>query len=277
MKFPGWKSSPDGDLALVPFQSAPFPHSSRDQGFQSKETFYPPDPHYTDSTVGVFIPAQFEPGEKVNFVVHFHGHNNHVEKVFKQYDLPRQKHLSGLNAVFLVPQGPRDAADSSDGKLQHDEGSLTALLNETLAFLKSENRIQHEATFGKIALTAHSGGYMVVSAICERRELFDQITDIILFDASYRRLEAFADYGAAPGHLLISICTEHLGHENCRLIAMLQKRGANPRVVIEEDLTDEDLSRQGALIVPTTTLDHDEVMFERDYFANWLQGSFKRR
>jgi hypothetical protein len=266
-----WKSSENGDLALVPFQSAPFPHASRDQGFQSGTTFYPRDPYYTDSTVGVFIPKNFKPGKKINFVVHFHGHNNHVQQVFEQYDLQRQMQLSGLNAVLLVPQGPRDVPDSTDGKLQYDQGSLTALLKEATAFLVKEGKTPADTTLGHVALTAHSGGYLVTTYIVDRKELADKITDVILFDATYGGLPAFADYCAAdPKRRLISICTEHLGHENARLIALLQKRHVQARVLFEEDLTDAEVAKRGPMIVLTTTLEHNDVIAKRDYFAKWL-------
>jgi len=266
-----WKTSNDGDLALVPFASAPFPHSSRDQGFKSGTTFYPRDPHYTDSTVGVFVPKNFKPTKSINFVVHFHGHNNHVEQVFEQYDLARQMQMSGLNAVLLVPQGPRDVPDSTDGKLQYDKGSLTALLNEAIVFLAKEGRISRTSTLGHVALTSHSGGYLVTTYIVDRKELADKITDVILFDSTYGGLPAFADYCAAdPNHRLISICTEHLGHENARLIALLLKRHVQPRVLFEEDLTDAEVAKRGPLIVLTTTLEHNEVIAKRDYFAKWL-------
>jgi len=266
-----WKSSPDGDLALVPFVSAPFPHPSRDQGFKVGTTIYPRDPNYTDSTVGVFLPKNFKPGKSINFVIHFHGHNNHVEQVFQQYDLERQMQMSGLNAVLLVPQGPRDVPDSTDGKLQYDKGSLTALVNEAIAFLAKEGRVPAGATLGHIALTAHSGGYLVTTYIVDRKELGDKITDVILFDATYGGLPAFADYCAAdPKHRLISICTEHLGHENARLIALLLKRHVQPRVLFEEDLTNEEVAKRGPLIVLTTTLEHNDVISKRDYFAKWL-------
>jgi len=266
-----WKSSSDGDLALVPFRSAPFPHSSRDNGFQSGTTFYPRDPYYTDSTVGVFVPKNFKPTKSINFVVHFHGHNNHVQQVFEQYDLAREMELSGLNAVLLVPQGPRDVPDSTDGKLQYDKGSLTALLDEAMAFLAKEGRIPRTSSLGHVALTAHSGGYLVTTYIVDRKELADKITDVILFDATYGGLPAFADYCAADRqHRLISICTEHLGHENARLIALLLKRHVQPRVLLEEDLTDAEVAKRGPLIVLTTTLEHNDVISKRDYFAKWL-------
>jgi hypothetical protein len=265
-----WKTSNDGDLALVPFASAPFPHSSRDQGFQSGTTFYPRDPHYIDSTVGVFVPKNFKPTKNINFVVHFHGHNNHVQQVFEQYDLARQMEMSGSNAVLLVPQGPRDVPDSTDGKLQYDKGSLTALLSEAIAFLVKEGRAPSGASLGNVALTAHSGGYLVATYIVDRKELADKITDVILFDATYGGLPAFADYAALPNHRLISICTEHLGHENARLIALLQKRHVQARVLFEEDLTDAEVAKRGPLIVLTTTLEHNDVISKRDYFSKWL-------
>ena len=266
-----WKTSKDGDLALVPFASAPFPHSSRDNGFQSGTTFYPRDPHYADSTVGVFIPKRFKATNSINFVIHFHGHNNHVEQVFQQYDLARQMEMSGLNAVLLVPQGPRDVPDSTDGKLQYDKGSLTALVNEAMAFLAKQERIPATSSLGHIALTAHSGGYLVTTYIVDRKELADKITDVILFDATYGGLPAFADYCAADRRRrLMSICTEHLGHENARLIALLLKRHVQPRVLFEEDLTEAEVAKRGPVIVLTTTLEHNDVISKRDYFAKWL-------
>jgi hypothetical protein len=266
-----WKTSDYGDLALVPFASAPFPHSSRDQGYKAGDKFYPRDPYYTDSTVGVFIPKNFKPTAHINFVIHFHGWNNHVEHVFEQYNLAKQMQMSGLNAVLLVPQGPRDAPDSNDGKLQNDQGSLTAFVNEVISFLAKEGRISSKATLGHIALTAHSGGYLVTTYIVDRKELADKITDVILFDATYGGLPAFADYCAADKRRrLISICTEHLGHENARLIALLLKRHVQPRVLLEEDLTDAEVAKRGPLIVLTTTLEHDDTVSKRDYFAKWL-------
>ncbi len=267
-----WKSSQYGDLALVPFQSAPFPHASREHGYQAGKTFFPRDPHYIDSTVGVFVPKGFKPSKSVNFVVHFHGHNNHVQQVFEQFDLARQMAMSGLNAVLLVPQGPKDVPDSTDGKLQYDKGSLTALLNEAIKFLVKEGRVPAVSELGHIALTAHSGGYLVTTYIVDRKELADKITDVILFDATYGGLPAFADYCAADrNRRLISICTEHLGHENARLIALLQKRHVQPRVLVEEDLTDAEVAKRGPFVVLTTTLEHNDVISKRDYFSKWLR------
>ena len=143
-------------------------------------------------------------------------------------------------------------------------------MNEALGFLAQEGRISPQAKLGHVAVTTHSGGYLVTTYILDRKELYDKITDVILFDSTYGGLPAFADYAATPGHRLISICTEHLGHENARLIALLQKRHVEPRVLFEEDVTDADVAKRGPMIVLTTTLQHDEVVSKRDYFAKWL-------
>ncbi|MHB8637569.1 MAG: hypothetical protein ACYC96_13960 [Fimbriimonadaceae bacterium] len=268
-----WKASEYGDLALPAFKSAPFPHASRANGFQSGKTFYPRDPHYVDSTVGVFVPKGFKAGSRVNFVVHFHGFNNHVEQVFKQYDLEREMKLSGLNAVLLVPQGPRDVPDEDFGKLEHDPGSLEAMLKEAIAFLAKEGRVPANAGIGNVALTAHSGAYLVASRILGRNELPGKLTDVILFDSTYGSLPAVADWCAADKHRrLISICTQYLGFRNAQLIAMLQKLHIQPRVLLDEDLTPAEVAKRGPLIVVTATLAHDDVISKRDYFANWLHA-----
>jgi hypothetical protein len=269
----GWQHSQYGELALPAFKSAPYPHASRDKGFRRDTTFYPRDPHYVDSTVGVFVPKGFKGGSRVNFVVHFHGFNNHVEQVFQQYDLAREMQLSGLNAVLLVPQGPRDVPDEDDGKLEHDPGSLEALLREAIGFLAKDGRVPANAGIGNVALTTHSGGYLVATSILGRNELPDRLTDVILFDSTYGGLVQVADWCAADKRRrMISICTQHLGHQNARLIALLQKRHVEPRVLLEDDLTPAEVAKRGPLFVLTTTLEHNDVINKRDYFADWLRA-----
>jgi hypothetical protein len=268
-----WTSTPDGDVALVPFKSAPFPHSSRQDGYKTKTAFYPRDVNYVDSTVGVFVPHNFKPSRHINFVVHFHGHNNHVEQVLQQYDLEHEMQMSGLNAVLLVPQGPKDVPDSSDGKLEHDAGSFEALLDEAVSFMVDQGRSPRGASIGHVALTAHSGGYNVASCILGRNEVPGKLTDVILFDATYGGLPAIADWCAAdPKRRLISICTQHLGHENAQLIALLQKHKVQPRVFLEEDLTAAEVAKRGPLFVLTTTLEHNDVISKRHFFADWLRS-----
>jgi hypothetical protein len=267
-----WATDDVGVTAFPKFASAPFPHESRKDGYSRGDKHFPAS-KYQDSTVGVFVPKGFVAGPTVDFVVHFHGHNNHVAQVFSQFDLRREMHDSGLNAVLLVPQGPFDAADSGDGKLERDAGALDRMLAEAISFLVAQGRVPAGAVVGKVALTAHSGGYLVTHSILGRGDLKDHITDVLLFDATYGGLDHFADWAAVPGHRLVSVCTDHLGHENAQLVALLQKKGVTVPVKLEEDVTVADLTKRGPLVVLTTTLEHNDTVSKRHFFSQWLAVS----
>src|SRR6185436_12978172 len=109
----------DGQFILRPFEHAPFPHKSRDEGHKYGKTFFPRDTNYADSTVGIVIPDGYQPGDTVDYIVHFHGWGNHVSKVIKEYKLMEQLKAAKVNAILLVPQGPKDASDSGGGKLEN--------------------------------------------------------------------------------------------------------------------------------------------------------------
>lgn len=266
-----WLVTGDGELMLRPFKAAPYPHASRSQGYQAKADFFAADPHYRDSTVGIFIPAGFKSGETVDFVVHFHGHRNHVAQVFEQFDLSGEMRKSGRNAMLIVPQGPKDAPDSGCGKLEHDPGSLQALLNEVIEFLTSEQRITTKR-IGRVVLSAHSGGYQVAGAILARGELREQITDLLLFDATYGQLEAFASFCKRDKkRRLVSIFTDHLAPENFDLITMLQESDVGFRAIMEAELTDDLLKDRRPLLVHTLDLAHNDVVSKRNYFARFLE------
>jgi hypothetical protein len=263
---PEWQKTPEGQLILRPFQNAPYPHPSRTNGFKS----FPADPHYIDSTVGILIPAGYREGEAVDYVVHFHGHKNHVSKVFEQYQLPRQLVSSKINAILIVPQGPKDAADSGDGKLELDPGGFENLVSEVTDYLNAQGRI-HTRRVGHIVLSAHSGGYKVTAAILDHGGLADHITDALLLDASYGNLEWFANWAKArPSGRLVSLFTDHLAGENQQLMDLLDKAGVKYRKLDEPTLKDDDLIPRGPVFMHTKG-PHDQVPL--DYFGRLLKTS----
>ncbi len=101
--------SASGELILAQLASAPFPHPSRAEGHRYNGQLFSAKEHYSDSSVAIFIPKGFRETGKIDFVVHFHGWTNHVERVLDHYKLIEQLAASGRNAVLVVPQGPRDA------------------------------------------------------------------------------------------------------------------------------------------------------------------------
>lgn len=269
---PQWSHSPAGDILLRPFAAAPYPHLSRENGFSSSNGTFPKDPHYNDSTVGIVIPPGYVPGDTVDYVVHFHGWGNHVSNVLTQYNLPAQLAAAKVNAILLVPQGPKDAKDSSDGKLELDPGGFKRLITEVTTFLKSEGKI-HTDKVGTIALTAHSGGYKVTARILHHGGLTDHISDVILLDASYGNLDDFAEYiSHYPTARLISFHTKHLDDENAALQTLLDKSHTPYRTLPEPDLSPTTLAPRTATFI-STTLPHDEVPVKKDYFSITLASS----
>src|SRR5215475_13971065 len=97
--------APQGELLLVHLSTAPFPHPQRAEGHKYKDQFFSAAEHYTNDTVGIFIPKGFRETNKIDFVVHFHGWNNNVEGVLKKYHLIEQLIASSRNVVLIVPQG----------------------------------------------------------------------------------------------------------------------------------------------------------------------------
>jgi hypothetical protein len=264
-----WQKTPEGEFILRPFSNAPYPHKSRENGFKGSKTTFGPE-HYTDSTVGIVIPTGYKPGDSVDYIVHFHGHMQHVSNVIPKYKLPQQLLESKVNAILLIPQGPKDAADSGGGKLELDPGGFARFIEEVTDYLKAEGKIK-TSSIGKIVLTAHSGGYKVTAAILHQGGLPKHITDVVLLDSSYGSLEWFADWCKAdPSHRLFSLFTDHLADENKEIMGLLDKAGVKYRTLDEGKLSEDQLSARGPIFVHTKG-PHDQVPV--DYFGKGVRTS----
>ena len=267
-----WKPNDLGKLMLRPFATAPYPHASRAAGWKnSAGTVFAPD-HYTDSTVGIFVPNGFKPGGGVNLIVYFHGHRNHVSQVIDTFKLEEQIAKSGVNAILVVPQGPLDVPDSGGGKLEHDDDAFERFVVDVSTYLEAEG-ITPDNRIGNIALVAHSGGYNVTAAILHRGGLSELIHDVILLDATYGGLQWFADFAAAhPTDRIVSFHTKHLDDENIELAKLLDTAGVAHCEVAEADLSAKTLFGAGAIFI-STTLAHNDVPSGKDYLALCLKTS----
>ena len=152
-----WETTAEGETAYVPMKSAPYPHPSRANGHTYNKVTYPTDKHYSDSTVGLFVPRKFSRSPKVYLLVYLHGWNNNVRKAIPEYKLREQIVASGQNIILVFPEGPRDAPDSSCGKLE-DTNGLKHLVEEALATLHTAGKID-EPQLGHVLLAGHSGAY----------------------------------------------------------------------------------------------------------------------
>ncbi len=265
---PAWIQNDLGQMMLRSFKNAPYPHPSREHGFRN----YPEKGHYDDSTVGIFIPNDYRPEDRVNYVVHFHGFENYVAKVLARYQLPRQLDESKVNAILIVPQGPKNARDAGGGKLELNKNGLMNLLEEITTFLKSDGKIKTDA-IGKVVISSHSGGYRVAAAVLDHGGMDDHITDVLLLDSSYGSLDQFTRWCAGGKHRrLVSIFTDHLASTNKQFMDLLAR--AQIRVDFMEDtaVTEPDLMARWPIFIHTT-LPHDEVPMKTEFFRRLLETS----
>jgi len=264
-----------GELILAPFVSAPFPHPQRAEGHQYKDQFYSASEHYADNTVALFIPKGFNETGVIDLVVHFHGWRNNVAGVLKHYQLIEQLTASGRNAVLVVPQGPKDAADSFGGKLEDPDG-FKRFMAEVAATLRQKSGLQRkDLTLGKIVLSGHSGGYQVIASILHHGGLTEQVQEVWLFDALYAQTDKFLAWTERRQGRLIDIYTEHGGtrEETDRLMAILKQRGTQFLAVRESEINMGDLPSKGAIFL-YSELPHDDVIDKHQTFRDFLKTSF---
>jgi hypothetical protein len=267
--------TPDsGELIIKPFDSAPFPHPQRAEGHQYKDKFFSAKDHYSDSSVAVFIPKGFRETGTIDFVVHFHGWQNEVTNVLRQYQLLEQLVESGRNAILIVPQGPKNASDSFDGKLEDADG-FKRFMDEVIANLRKHSALKHkEFALGKIILSGHSGGYQVISSIVDHGGLTDHVKEVWLFDALYAQTEKFRAWFEKEHGRLVNIYTANGGtrHETELMIEAFKKSGTAFFAGNESELKADDL-RTNHLAFIYTELPHNDVVAAHKTFRDFLKTS----
>jgi hypothetical protein len=266
-----------GELIDAPLASAPFPHPQRAEGHKYHDQLYPADKHYTDSTVAIFIPRGFREKGKIDFVVHFHGWNNHVAGVLQQYKLIEQLVNSRRNAVLVVPQGPCDAPDSFGGKLEDPDG-FRRFMDEVAETLRRKSAIKKKHfAIGQVILSGHSGGYQVISSIVACGGLTDHVREVWLFDALYARTDKFLSWFDTQHGRLIDIYTEHGGTktETEQLMAILKQRGTRFFAGKESDVKTADLEQNKPVFI-FTDLAHNDVPDKHQTFRELLETSCLR-
>ena len=125
--------------------------------------------------MAIFVPKGFRETGTIDFVVHFHGWTNHVERLLDEFDLIEQLTASGRNAVLVVPQGPRDASDSFGGKLEDPDGFKRFMADVATTLRQKSALTKKDFVVGRILLSGHSGGYHVISAILDHGGLTEHV------------------------------------------------------------------------------------------------------
>ncbi len=258
---------------LTPFLSAPFPHASRAGGHKYMEELFPADKHYSDSTVAMVVPGEFEDRGSVDFVVHFHGWRNTVAGTLEQFNLPEQFTASRRNAILIVPEGPSNAPDSSGGKLEDPDG-FECFMDEAIEVLRKRGAIKTNSSAGKIILSGHSGGYKVMSSILEHGGLADSIKEAWLFDGLYGQGEKFLAWSQKTGGRLLNIYTDTGGTKTRteEMMAELKQRGIKFLATTDLAATPQGLTTNRFVFLHSD-MTHNGVIMTRRTFQNFLETS----
>jgi hypothetical protein len=225
--------------------------------------------------VGIVIPDGYQAAEDaVNYVVHFHGHSNHVTKVLEMFKLGEQLAASKANAILLVPQGPKDVPDGGDGKVELDQDGLKNLLEEVTQFLHGEGKIKTDR-IGKVVISAHSAGYRVAASVLDHGGMGEHVTDVLLLDSlGSVHMDWFAKWctAAGDGRRLVSLFGDHRKPNAQRFMEMLDAAQLKYDLLDEKTVTPEQLGRRGVILVPVT-LEHNDVPVKTEFFRRLLETS----
>ncbi|HXT11815.1 MAG TPA: D-alanyl-D-alanine carboxypeptidase/D-alanyl-D-alanine-endopeptidase [Candidatus Angelobacter sp.] len=263
-----------GTLIVTQFVNAPFPHPARAEGRTYHGEFFSAKEHYSDSTVAMFVPKDFRPTDKIDFIVHFHGWRHEVAGTLEEYRLIQQLAHSGKNAVLIVPQGPYMAPDSFGGKLE-DTNGFAAFMDEAVEKLRDSGALAtSKFQIGNIILSCHSGGYHVVAAILDHGGLQEKIREVWLFDALYGNDDNFVSWQKNQNGRLLDVYTDHGGtsEETEKLMALYKSNNTDP-LAAEEGAVGTEALQTNKLVFLHSDLPHDDVIASHRTFEQFIQSS----
>jgi predicted esterase len=247
--------------------NAMFPDTARAKGHLYDGKLYDAPTHYSDSSVLLYVPEHFSPKKKIQLVFWFHGWGNNIDTACKQFQLIEQFEASKRNAVFVFPEGPKNAPDSYGGKLEQPN-VFQELVKEIVQQLQKIKAIKNKKDFDindyDITLAGHSGAYRVISRIINQ----SPINEVILFDAMYGGNDAYLQWIAEPSHRFLNIYTKDGGtFDNCHYIIQKLTDSLHVKLVsVDEDVVDEKFLRSNEKIFMFSKQAHNDVIL---YQRNW--------
>lgn len=257
----------EGKIIRFTSANAMFPDTARAKGHDYNGKHYDVADHYSDSSVLIYIPKHFSAKKKINYVFWFHGWGNNIDSACKQYGLLDQFEASGRNAIFIFPEGPKNAPDSYGGKLEQPQ-VFQDLMKEVVTRLAENKLIKKVAVFQindyDISLAGHSGAYRVISRIINK----SPVNEVILFDAMYGQNDLYMQWLSVPEHRFINIYTKDGGTYDNSLffVNKLTDSLHVPLVSVQEEQVDASLLRKNNKVFLFSKQAHNDVIL---YNRNW--------
>ncbi len=262
-----------GKIIRFSSSNAMFPDTARMHGHDYNGKHYDANTCYSDSSILIYVPKHFSSKKKINYVFWFHGWGNNIDSACKQYDLLNQFDVSKRNAVFIFPEGPKNAPDSYGGKLEQPT-VFQNLMKEVISYLVKNKIIQRQPVFNidnyNISLAGHSGAYRVISKIIN----FSPVNEVILFDAMYGGNDAYLQWLSVPKHRFINIYTKDGGtFENSHWIMQKLTDSLHmPFISInEEEITESILQKQKKIFIYSKQAHNDVITYHHywEMFLRW--------
>lgn len=251
-----------------------FPDTARANGHDYNGKHYDAATNYSDSSVLIYIPKNFVATDKINLVFWFHGWGNSIDSAIKQYQLLEQFDASGRNAIFVFPEGPKNAPDSYGGKLEQPK-IFQQLVSEIRRKLYENSVVKDKRNYNgpdqyDITLAGHSGAYRVISRIINKTP----VNEVILFDAMYGGNDAYLEWLSVPEHRFINIYTKDGGtFDNSHLIMkQLTDSLQVPMISLNEDDVNDMLLRNNSKLFMFSSKGHNEVITNNRNWERFLRN-----
>ena len=247
------------------------------------------DQTYSDSSVLLCVPANFDATRPATLVVYLHGNRARLERdVIKRQQLPRQVRDADINALLIAPQFALDAPDSSAGRFAL-RGVFQCFLAEAARKLEHlccardfsvriNSQLQSNAhqladlcrerdgpsprlgllQEASVIVIAYSGGYCPAAAALSVGGARARVRGVVLLDALYDHEALFAAWlhGRRRHAFLVSAYTHGTRSRNVQLRAQLRDR----QLVYTLGLTTR-LAVGTACLVPLDgSIDHADVV-----------------
>ena len=270
------ESSKEGVTLFFALDRAPFPKGSK----------------YDDPTVAVFVPSYYRlpKNRRADVVMFFHGHHANVVMVMNGQQLREQMHASKQNAILVVPQLAKHAADSSAGQLENKRG-LSRMVSEMFQELRRDavgkllgkTSLAGVKDVGMLCIGAHSGGYRAAAHCLKHGGT--NVNETYLFDSLYGEVDVFREWvvkrKGSKGRKRHKLISQYAGGEvrtnNIELMAQLKAAG----VKCHHETKPGELTRaqmtKGRAIFMGTQVSHGNVSFRQNNLRDCLYASGLKR
>jgi len=253
-----------------------FPDTARDRGHLDGDgNHLPRDGHYDDSSVLVVVPAGLRAGKTVDLVFWFHGWHNNIDTALQFYGLARQFAAAGRNAVLVLPEAARNAADSYGGKMRM-EGMFKLLVADVLSELRRVGVIAPGVVAGHIGLAGHSGAYSVMADILEHGGL--AVDEVFLFDALYGRLDTYTRWAEDGSHHFVHWFT-NTGYGPDKMSDTMMVRLRQDKVpygLVEEGAVDGRVIKDNRILFVHSPREHNVIINDPDDFGLLMRDGYRR-